>query len=330
MICPNCNANIDDNFKFCPSCGVDLHKPIICPECKYENEPNSKFCQECGKSLTNKNNQKSTDTVKPPISWKILEEIDPVPSCGMTIEFPYSSSSSFEFAVKEAEKFSSFVKFRDGKDAIYRITINEKDTEMIAELLEQLKGWRKRTVYVNGEKVPWDSVFGYLWCFNQKRSNFRPDLYCFGYDNAWEFNLWGCLRLNMPFSSRSPWGTYGKWLNNKGDWQFDKNQILFEIKKNIYNFRYCPAVNLKMIEEVLALIPNSVNPFKNHDWKFIESYDLENNNGLIMTKKDEFGFVSKHALIGVSLNSNRFIDEIRKKISTHIPNEICFKEIEGY
>jgi hypothetical protein len=134
----------------------------------------------------------------------------------------------------------------------------------------------------------------------------------------------------MPFSPRSSWGTYGKWLNNKGDWQFDKNQILFEINKNIFNVRFCPVVNLKLIEEVLSIIPNVVNPFKNHDWKFIESYDLENNNGLIMTKKDEYGFVSKRALIGVSLNNNRFIDELRKKISSSIPNEICLKEIEGY
>ena len=46
--CPSCNAELNSDFRFCPSCGYDLKKPIFCPNCQYSNEGNSKFCQECG------------------------------------------------------------------------------------------------------------------------------------------------------------------------------------------------------------------------------------------------------------------------------------------
>lgn len=317
MNCPKCSVEILESHRFCPSCGYDLNKPIICPECNYSNESNSKFCQECGIPLI-----KSVKSKIKKIEKETLTEvvIDPIPNKGITIEFPFSTASSFEFAVKEAEKLPNFKKFGDGKNALYRINVNESELFDVVNLLEQLKGWRKRAVYVNGEKVTWDSVFSFIWCYERKKSSYKPELFCFGFENEWEFNLWGCNRAGMPFSDHSQWFSYGKWLNNKGDWEFDKNRIKHELEKNLYDVRFCPAINLEFVQDIINALPDVVNPSKNKNWKFMQSYD-DSTGGLIM-KINQYGFEEKVVMKGVCPNGKGFIQEIKSRMKLKIPNGI--------
>ena len=48
-VCPNCNAQIHGNPKFCPECGQKLK--LVCPNCQTEVKPTAKFCPECGEKL---------------------------------------------------------------------------------------------------------------------------------------------------------------------------------------------------------------------------------------------------------------------------------------
>jgi len=48
--CPNCQATIPANSKFCPECGVNLTERQ-CPQCKAQNPPGTKFCSNCGTAL---------------------------------------------------------------------------------------------------------------------------------------------------------------------------------------------------------------------------------------------------------------------------------------
>ena len=53
--CPNCQATIPANSKFCPNCGTQLQTAaatITCPKCGTENAAGSKFCTNCGTALT--------------------------------------------------------------------------------------------------------------------------------------------------------------------------------------------------------------------------------------------------------------------------------------
>lgn len=47
--CPNCNAVLHGNPKFCPECGQKLK--LVCPDCGTEVKANAKFCPECGRKL---------------------------------------------------------------------------------------------------------------------------------------------------------------------------------------------------------------------------------------------------------------------------------------
>lgn len=46
--CPNCEAPLANNAKFCPECGTKLKSEQFCTECGGKLLPNAKFCPECG------------------------------------------------------------------------------------------------------------------------------------------------------------------------------------------------------------------------------------------------------------------------------------------
>lgn len=54
MNCPNCNAELKEGMKFCPSCGREINTNIICPKCGREVKNGLKFCSNCGNQVSGK------------------------------------------------------------------------------------------------------------------------------------------------------------------------------------------------------------------------------------------------------------------------------------
>ena len=310
--CYKCQSEIQESFKFCPNCGSNQTE-LACPSCKYKNEPNSKFCQQCGSNL------KITKKPKAKPKVEIIEQ--PISEFGITVEFKYSTSQTFDFAVEEAMKFSTFQQIGEDKKAIYRVNVTDDQIETLEPLLENLKGWRNRKVYHNGEKVLWDSMFSHQWCYGQRKASYKPELYCFGYENNYDYNLWGCIQTRLAFREHSELFTYGKWLNTKGDWEFDKERISHTLEKNLFQYRFCPAMNLELVKDVLLAFPDKVNPSKDDDWKFIKNYGSQ--DGLKITEKSSFGYVEEYYVNGAAPASmKKFLTQISKKMTRKLPNGI--------
>ena len=64
-LCPSCNIEVEEKFKFCPNCGSSLDEvaqeevvaelnseQVICNACGEENEVDSRFCISCGANLS--------------------------------------------------------------------------------------------------------------------------------------------------------------------------------------------------------------------------------------------------------------------------------------
>jgi len=310
-VCYNCNSEINDEYKFCPNCGKSQSE-INCPSCSQTNNPGSNFCQGCGKNLGEKN---KTEKEKKKPEVELIPE--PIPETGITIEFNYSTSQSFDFALAEARKFESFVQFGEGKKSTYRVNIPNDQVDQLDDLIEHMKGWRNRRVYENGEKIPWDSVFSFKWCFDQRKASYKPDFYCFGYENNYNFNLWGCIQTRLSFTENSELFTYGKWANDKGDWQFDKERIKHELEKTIFQYRFCPAMNLDLIEDVIEAFPITVNPSKDKKWTFVQNWG--SNEGLKVIVND-YGYKEEVYMNGaIPKNMKDFTSEISKKIKRKLP-----------
>ncbi len=50
--CPQCEAPLATNAKFCPECGAKLKQAAHCAQCGAKLTPNAKFCPECGESTS--------------------------------------------------------------------------------------------------------------------------------------------------------------------------------------------------------------------------------------------------------------------------------------
>jgi len=50
--CPNCEAPLATNAKFCPECGFKLQGAAHCTECGAKLTPGAKFCAECGTKVS--------------------------------------------------------------------------------------------------------------------------------------------------------------------------------------------------------------------------------------------------------------------------------------
>lgn len=51
MKCTKCNAEIDDNARFCPECGSKIEKFAFCSNCGAKLEESATFCSNCGEKI---------------------------------------------------------------------------------------------------------------------------------------------------------------------------------------------------------------------------------------------------------------------------------------
>ncbi len=49
--CSECKAEVENNAKFCPSCGASFEEDNECDKCHHVNKEGAKFCAECGAKL---------------------------------------------------------------------------------------------------------------------------------------------------------------------------------------------------------------------------------------------------------------------------------------
>ncbi len=310
--CKICSCKLKKGFKFCPNCGVEILRISICNKCSNQFEIGSKFCQYCGSPLTEfKESFNSSFTI---------DEIPLPEDHGITIEFYYSTGQTFEYILNIAKKFHSLQKYGIEKSAVYRINVLSDELESVLELVDALRGVRKRNVYVDGKKELWENVFKFHSCFNSRKSSFKPEFYCFGYEQNYQFNLWGCIQSRLSFREGSNLFYYGRWLNKDGDWQFDKDRILHELQKHMHPYKYCPAMDLGLVQEVLDALPDLVNPKKNRNWEYIET-SIFSENSISYTIRDE-DYTETRYRIGVRPANKSYLTEIIKNIKRKLPDFI--------
>ena len=86
MKCPKCNAEIDNDAKFCPECGSKIEKVVFCANCGTKLEEGATFCSNCGEKIE----QMSTDVQEkkrcPYCGEEILSTAQKCKHCGEWLE----------------------------------------------------------------------------------------------------------------------------------------------------------------------------------------------------------------------------------------------------
>lgn len=229
-----------------------------CKQCKKLLDADARFCSACGVEQ----------------EVELLKDVEDSLSKGITVEFPLSKYASFECALAEAKKLSTFQELGEGKARIYRVSCELDSIEDLLPLVGQMKGWNSRTVYLEGEKVVWGSVFSFSECFERKKSSYKPEFYCLGYERSYFQNIWGCINTGLAFHEHAEWFAWGHWLNKKGDWEFDKKKIRRELEKSLFPYRFCPALKLDFVEKVLSAFPDVINTRTDKNWEIVTRWNV--------------------------------------------------------
>jgi hypothetical protein len=232
-----------------------------------------------------------------------------MPHQAITIEFDHSSSPRFKFALEESRKQPSFKE----SNKVYSVVYKREEFEAMHRLLEYLKTLRNKRVHVDGNEMPWDEVFHYLWCYELRRKAYDPVQYCMGDARQFPaFNPWGCLQAIMPLSNDTQWLHYGKFDSDGSTWVFDKERIWHSLKANTHRYRFCPALDITRIQKILEAFPETVNPKIDKDWEYDGVFDRH------LVARISAGPEKEKSPYGVKPSSPKAIKNIYNKILSRI------------
>jgi len=233
----------------------------------------------------------------------------------ITIEFHHSFSPAFKFALEEAQTQLSFKQIDSGKASVYTVSYKRREFKALHKLIECFKNVRNKRVYVDNQEMPWPEVFHYNWCYRLRQQAYDPIEYCTGDSRQYPaFNPWGCLQTMMPLSNDTEWLHYGQ-FDVDGTFIFDKKKIGHYLKANTHRFRFCPALNIDLMFQVLDVFPETVNPNIDSDWEYIEVYGRHLTIGISTSPG------SKKHYCGVSPSSPEAIKNIYQKILIKLGNK---------
>jgi uncharacterized tellurite resistance protein B-like protein len=251
---------------------------VACPKCGAQCQATAKFCPECGTPIQGQAQAQATKL-----------EFD-YPKSGAAIEFAETTAATFDGALKAAKTSPSYQEIERSKKRWFLAAWPTGTVADTLDLVANLKGVRNRKVYIEGTEYPWDEVFGFLWCGEQRQAAYKPAEYCFGVDEK-RPNLWGCKQLQMDWVQWADWFTYGKWESND-TFQFDKDRIAHEVETNSHRLRFCPHLRRSLLQAVFQLLPDRVRVSNREGWKYKENYEQIPNSIKIVQKTTQDGFSS--------------------------------------
>ena len=241
-----------------------LSLKVSCPKCSTDADTKAKFCPNCGAPLSNTTEE----------SFKTDFEIQ---KSGHGIEFAESTAANFPKALEVAKKAPKFDTCIRGKKTWYLAHWPEEAFIEAVRLADELAGIRNRRYYYNGSELPWDEIFAFVWCAEQRNSAYRPIEYCFGKDEN-QINPWGCKQIHFDWTEWARWFSYGQFkksgvFKNKYIWAFDRERIRHEVMTNLHHYRHCPHLRSELIESVLKALPEEVEISPTSGWKYNHAYE---------------------------------------------------------
>jgi hypothetical protein len=190
------------------------------------------------------------------------------PCSTIRIEFAHSASPTFSKALDVARKFAGFSEAGSAKTKTYSVGVPWEEWEEAIELVEYLKGWRNRWVYVDGEKSDWSAVLHFLHCFNARKSAYNPEYHCVEGEYKTDIHPFGCvfsgLSLVWPSTGWLQAGNFDREIV----FHFDKQEMRKILEESLFKVRFCPALDLRRAEEVLRVFPDNANPRRDKRWEY--------------------------------------------------------------
>ena len=265
-----------------------LADPICCPHCGMVVPSQSAFCSSCGAKLAGGEGEKL--------------KFD-IPSSGISITFSESTAATFNDALQLAKATGNYQEISRNKKKWFLAHFDHGDMRWL-KMAEYIGSVRNKEVYEDGERKDWYDVFNWhmMQCLRERGKAFKSNQYCFGkcsttsdygYSSETNLNPWGCRCIKMTWNNYgASWLRFGKWekplLSRHYIWRFDKDRIRHAYKEAAKSVERCPHF-IHSVDAVLALLPDTICPATDKDWKYHECYDELTPGTVKIVRKLDYG-----------------------------------------
>lgn len=204
----------------------------------------------------------------------------------LMVKFGKSTSQNYAYAVEFASKFDTYeVNNGEEKNVTHTVVFSPEQINNFFDLYDLVGRWKSCSIYIDGELIPPGKV-KFLWCFREREKSYNKKEYCYGRDNGYSINNFGCRETRVEVYSWHGLKGYGT-MDRQGVFHVNKDKLRHDIYKNIDDFKMCPALNLTTIEKGIDEIPERIDPKQNRDWEYVTDYDDGKEIAVAVRKKDK-------------------------------------------
>lgn len=231
---------------------------LICDKCEAQILDGSKFCPQCADPVDQK------DSVGNDLNF------NKEPSA--VLEFGYSRSLNYQRALTLCEDMPSYSCKGSDKSIRHRLELSLRDVELIITIFDLVGSWNSSSMMINGLRASKaDLVYHGAGCYRERQKVSNPRQYCYG-NSRWEFNVWGCRKLEMPLVEFAPWLDFGS-FDQEGVWHLDKERIRDNLEDRLKKNQFCPILNEQKVMETWSKLPETIDPKKDHMWAYRTTYE---------------------------------------------------------
>lgn len=231
---------------------------LVCDKCGAKILEGAKFCPNCGDAVTEADRQ--------------VDEVAVDAVANVEIRFGHSTSANYQPAVEIAQRIPSYQAEGEGKALVHSVELPITEVELLINLYDLVGSWKSSRMLIDGQSATKSAlVYHGMGCYRERQKAYMREQYCFG-ERDYEFNIWGCKRLQMPIVAWGGWLTYGE-FDDKGAWRFDKARIRHELEVQIRENELCPVLDRRRVMQTLDRLPDGINPKSDPNWKYHTSYE---------------------------------------------------------
>ncbi|MGH3089318.1 MAG: ATP-binding protein [Rubrobacteraceae bacterium] len=197
----------------------------------------------------------------------------------LRVSFPLAQDGPLGRAAWVASGHPSYkVLGANGKTRVFLDLELPKDWLSLDDLSVLLRGESEAGFSVNGEEVSYDELFGGLRCFLRKqRSGKAAKDWCTP-RNLEDRQLFPCRQIRVydnDHLTENSWYSFGE-MGDDGVFEVDKAGITERVLSDLGPCVRCPILDLDATAELVARLPEKIDPGRDDAWKYRENGEISN------------------------------------------------------
>ncbi|MGF1470775.1 MAG: ATP-binding protein [Rubrobacteraceae bacterium] len=197
----------------------------------------------------------------------------------LRVSFPLRSEGALGRAASVASRHPSYtVEGRNGT-AVARVDLDlPSDWQPLDEFSGLLRGEREAEYAADGTAISGEELFAGLRCFLRKqRSDTAAKEWCTPRSLEGK-QLFPCKQIHVydnDHLTSNSWYAFGK-TDGGGVFEVDKDAITERVLSDLGPCVRCPILDLDTTAEIVARLPEKIDPGRDTDWRYKENGPVEN------------------------------------------------------